>query len=114
MKIWLDDVRPAPEGWNHCKKAEEAFWYIMNAESCLGDRVTELSFDHDLGAIHTGYDLARWIEALAYNNRIPAITWKIHSANPVGRKNIEMAMQNADRYWEQHAESTRISEDQRS
>jgi len=30
---------------------------------------------------------------------IKPFTWEIHSANPVGRKNIEQAMKSAERFW---------------
>ena len=67
-----------------------------------------ISFDHDLGDNRlSGYDLAKWVERRAHLNQIKRITWDIHSANPVGRKNIEMAMSNADKYWTQHEEEKR-------
>lgn len=43
MKLWLDDVRPAPEGWVHVRTAEEA------REKLLAGGVVECSLDHDLG-----------------------------------------------------------------
>lgn len=58
-----------------------------------------VSFDHDLGIGKTGYDIAKWIEQKAYEGKIKKLKWEIHSANPVGEKNIRMAMENADRYW---------------
>lgn len=61
-----------------------------------------ISFDHDLGRNLSGYDLAKYIEKWAFHNLMNRITWEIHSANPVGRKSIEMAMKNADKYWTQH------------
>mgnify|MGYP006350909759 CR=1 FL=1 len=51
---------------------------------------------------NNGYFVAKKVEALAFANEIPRIKWSIHSQNPVGRKNIEMAMKNADKYWSQN------------
>jgi len=93
MKLWLDDVREAPDGWLWCKKVEEALDLLESFE------ITEISFDHDLGYDMSGYDLACWIEREATLG-LPRLTWKVHSANPVGRKRIEAAMIMADRYWD--------------
>lgn len=43
MKLWLDDVRPAPEGWTWVKTVDEA-----RARLVAGG-VDHLSLDHDLG-----------------------------------------------------------------
>lgn len=41
--LWLDDVRPAPEGWVWCKTTREAREVLMSRF------VVEASLDHDLG-----------------------------------------------------------------
>lgn len=98
MRLWLDDLRPMPEGYDrHVKTAKEAI------EALLVWTVTHISFDHDLGEPEcgTGYDVASWIERQAFENtNVERVSWRIHSANPVGRRNIEAAMTSADRYWE--------------
>jgi len=96
MRVWLDDVRVMPEGFD--------VW-VNNATSCIDlietGMVTHISFDHDLGVpIFTGYTVACVLENLAYHNKIKRISWDIHSQNPVGRENIERAMRKADEYWE--------------
>jgi hypothetical protein len=95
MKLWLDDIRTMPEGFDwHCWGSGEAFHWIRTGT------VTFISFDHDLGEDSlTGYDVAKEIERLASIGMIPTIEWTVHSANPVGRKNIEMAMQQAEKFW---------------
>ena len=94
MKLWLDDVRTPPdETWTWVKTCQEAMNRLVYND------VVHVSFDHDLGTELTGYDLAKEIEKMAYHRILPSITWSIHSANPVGRRNIEMAMMNADKYW---------------
>ncbi len=96
-KIWLDDIRLPPEGWTWVKTSTEAMLALSTGN------VEEISLDHDLGDeeddTNTGYTVAKFIEKEAYLKRLPKLKWKIHSANPVGRKNMEAALKNADRYW---------------
>lgn len=95
MRVWLDDIRSMPPGFDvHVTNAMEAMKLIT-----LG-KVTHISFDHDLGLEMSGYAVACCIEAAAYANRIPRMTWAIHSANPVGRANIKSAMERANYFWE--------------
>lgn len=96
MYIWLDDVRSAPDGWTHIQTIEAVIDILKTGV------VTAISFDHDLGYEKTGYDLAKWIEVAAFNDTLPRLEWAVHSANPVGRTNIQTAMNNANRYWESH------------
>ena len=48
-------------------------------------------FDHDLGKEKTGYDLAKWIVNKDLDEDfIPEdFEFHVHSANPIGRENIE-------------------------
>ena len=97
MRIWLDDIRPAPAGYIHHTDPEVVI------ELLLTGQVTAISFDHDLGEdMLSGYDVAKVIEQLAFEACITRVEWQIHSANPVGRKNIEAAMRNADKYWQRN------------
>lgn len=94
MKLWLDDIRPAPEGWIWCKGPYEAIGYL----SC--NVVDEISFDHDLGDdTLSGYDVACKIEGFAHRKDILPLRWAIHSANPIGRDRIRQAMESAERFW---------------
>lgn len=95
MKIWLDDIRPMPQGFDiHCKTQNEAMLHLAKGY------VVHISFDHDLGEnAGNGYGVAQAIEYWAYYSVIPPLTWDVHSANPVGRRNIELAMNSAERYW---------------
>ena len=94
MKLWLDDERAMPPQFDtQVKTAEEAITLLKTQQ------VTHISFDHDLGEGQTGYDVAKWIEKRAWYGTMPPMEWQIHSANPVGRQNITIAMKNADRYW---------------
>lgn len=96
MKIFLDDVRPCPDGYDaHVKTAQGAIDLIKNGNVSL------ISLDHDLGPDEagTGYDVALFIEEAAYRKTIKPLHWQIHSANPVGIQNMRKALENADRYW---------------
>ena len=76
MKLWLDDVRPAPEGWAWVKNVQTARVALR-----LG-KVSEASLDHDLGEDEpTGYDLVSWMEETGC---WPSGQVHVHSANPVG------------------------------
>jgi hypothetical protein len=97
MKIYLDDIRNAPDDtWTVCRTAEEA----SDLLKLMGEAVEEMSFDHDLGYERTtGYDLACWMERDASEGRWDRVPPKlqVHSANPVGRKNIQAAIDSIER-----------------
>lgn len=94
-KLYLDDLRPTPKDFNlRAYTAQEAIAMLEKGG------ISAISFDHDLGPDEagTGYDVAKWIEEKAYtdpNFTVPE--WNIHSANPVGAKNIERAMESSER-----------------
>lgn len=111
MKIWMDDMRPAPEGYIWVTTVEAAIYEITqyNHESdwdweqyILGyvDRETferrhkiwsveEISCDNDLGEGNAeGYKLLDWLEATGRNYPI-----RIHSANPVARQRMQAIIQ---------------------
>lgn len=81
IQVWLDDERPAPEGWTAVRWPQEAIDWLRT------QRVTHISLDHDLGddARGTGYDVIVWIEAeMRWSGfKPPQIT--VHSANPAAR-----------------------------
>jgi hypothetical protein len=87
LKIWLDDVRPAPKGYLHAWNYESAI-YLIEHLSCLENGIELISFDHDLGENKSGYDVAKYI----VENNIKINRYKVHSANPVGRFNIEQLL----------------------
>jgi hypothetical protein len=89
--LFLDDLRQPPEGAVCCRTAKEALRLLEAGQ------VTHISFDHDLGTRLTGYDVAKQIEQWVMEGKIPLPSWEVHSANPVGRQNIEAAMRSAER-----------------
>lgn len=93
MKIYLDDERPAPEGWVLVRWPKEVIEYLKTGE------VTEISLDHDLGDdnVGTGYDVILWIEKeIAINGFVPQRI-KIHSANTSARMKMELGVRNIQR-----------------
>jgi hypothetical protein len=86
MKIWIDDVRPAPEGYHWCQSVNEAKGFI---EGCLkwNGKIELLDLDHDAGDYaYDGGDyikLLDWLEEIGINYPI-----HIHSMNPVGVANM--------------------------
>lgn len=95
MKLWLDDIRDAPdETWTVVRTACEAADMIFSYD------VEVISLDHDLGdGVMTGYDLMNEIEVNAAKQwwtRVP-LQFEIHSANPVGRKNMQAAIDSIER-----------------
>lgn len=99
MKLYLDDLRtPVDESFVIVRSFDEAVRFVR-----LNGVPEFISFDHDLGAdkngwpLPTGYDFAKWLvnSDLDRAIRIPQnFSFKVHSQNPVGAKNIEALLNN--------------------
>ena len=100
MKLWIDDVRPAPEGYVWCKSVNEAIakienfeqdsfqdYYIDNIPFDKLEKIELINIDHDAGDYASdGGDYIRlldWLEETGRNYPI-----HIHSMNPVGIENM--------------------------
>ena len=109
MKLWLDDVRPAPEGYVWCHSVWRVEKEICIREMknlslreelragihpepakeilALIDEIELIDIDHDLGdyAVYggDGIKLLDWLEETGRNYPI-----RIHSMNPVGVENM--------------------------
>lgn len=108
MKLWIDDVRPAPDGYIWCKSVEEAKNTIVNANAkfakqCEKGFIPDLSLhidlidlDHDAGDYASaGGDyikLLEWLEWL-YDGKGTYTQFRIHSMNPVGAANMRAIIQ---------------------
>src|SRR5690348_3907144 len=89
MRVFLDDERATPSGW------ERAYWPDEAIELLKTGRVSEISLDHDLGDDDrgTGYDVVAWIEeAVATSDFLPPRIL-VHSANPAARARMEAGIQ---------------------
>jgi len=93
MKVYLDDLRPTPEGWTRVYWPDEAIELLKTGN------VDVISLDHDLGDDErgTGYDVVVWIEeAVATKNIIPPEI-KVHSANSSAREKMEAGIRSIQR-----------------
>ena len=105
MKLWIDDLRPAPEGYIWAKSVSDAKDYIVSRETFNGlpwlfengceevIRPFELiDIDHDAGeySVYGGdYNkLLDWLEETGRNYPI-----HIHSMNVVGVQNMRRIIQ---------------------
>ena len=115
MKLWIDDVRPAPDGYVWCKSVNQAKDFIIHQEQkrdealalarsnlnkrhdliayrgalrIAGRREIELiDIDHDAGDYaKDGGDYIRLLDWLEETGRNYPI--RIHSQNPVGVENM--------------------------
>ncbi len=87
MKIWVDDVRPIPHDYVGAKSVNQAIALIEEAER-EGETVELLDLDHDLGDFATdGGDAIKLLDYLAERETFYPVA--IHTANPVGRANME-------------------------
>lgn len=108
MKLWVDDVRPAPDGYVWAKsvskaksviakleyrnqKEQEEFWGLRPEP----DLLEVIDMDHDAGDYaKDGGDyikLLDWLEATGRNYPI-----RIHSMNPVGIENMRRIIRRND------------------
>ena len=100
MRLWIDDVRPAPEGYIWVKSVGEARTRIIasdNMQETLKEvfhvepndnlKIELIDIDHDAGEyVNEGGDYIRlldWLEETGRNYPI-----RIHSMNPVGCANM--------------------------
>lgn len=79
MKLYMDDERVTPEGWERTYTVEETKKVLLTR------KVTHLSLDNDLGSEDPkteGFNVLDWLEEEVYNDPtfpIPIIT--VHSSN---------------------------------
>ena len=93
MKIWLDDVRPAPEGYTHCHSVREAIEAIEKGEKT--EEIEIVDCDHDLGDYACdGGDGIKLLDWLVERGTLYPV--RLHTMNPVGRENMQRII---NRYW---------------
>lgn len=93
LKLYLDDLRPCPQGFTLARTVEEAIDIYTNHPRGTERRI--LSLDHDLGGIDgiytkTGYDFCKWLVEETFHNPfmpLPHVIY-MHTSNPVGRDNM--------------------------
>jgi hypothetical protein len=120
MKLFLDDIRVPYEVFKMFinplyEKNED--WIIVRDYYEFINFISEfglpdfISFDHDLSYDHyldenqkdinyenleekTGYDACKWLCEYCSENNLKLPQYFVHSANPVGKKNIECYLEN--------------------
>ncbi|SOE64732.1 hypothetical protein SAMN05446935_2517 [Burkholderia sp. YR290] len=88
-RLFIDDIRdPVVPDWVIARTSSEAIT-ALEARGCP----FEISFDHDLGGDDTAMVVAKKLISMdldAGGGFIPAdFVYSVHSANPVGKSNIE-------------------------
>ena len=98
MRLWIDDVRPAPEGYAWCRSVNEAKKYIVAGYTAYAyllhkDKNIKLPFelldlDHDSGDYYKDggdfIEILKWFE----KTQTPCPPIRLHSMNPVGVANM--------------------------
>lgn len=93
-KLWLDDIREIPDGYFGAKSVNEAIRIIELIEH-RGGIIELVDLDHDLGDFaRFGGDAIKLLDYLCERETFYPIA--IHTANPVGRSNMERMIK---RYW---------------
>lgn len=102
-KLFIDDLREPPDdSWVVVRSYTEAIDYLANTG--MPDII---SFDHDLGLEETGYDTAKWIVNKVIDKELDIpdnFVYHVHSANPVGKRNIEALLDNFTKYYKENRE----------
>ena len=92
MKLWIDDIRPAPEGYVWKKSVNSCLKFIgvaLTFVSTWEEPGLFLDIDHDAGEYAVdGGDYVKILDALEKANLSMPISVHIHSQNPVGVENM--------------------------
>jgi hypothetical protein len=87
MKLWIDDVRPAPDGyvWIKTVNAAKMLIRLKDINGSAPEGIELIDIDHDAGECGPPdyIKLLDWLEETGRNYPI-----RIHSANPVGVANM--------------------------
>jgi hypothetical protein len=102
MKLYMDDLRPTPDGWERTYTTEET-------KALLEKRiVTHLSLDNDLGeGQEEGYKVLDWLEETVWNDPtfpLPEVT--IHSSNASRVEYMKLALKSIERIRQQQVGGT--------
>jgi len=94
VKVYLDDERKAPEGWQQVRWPNEAIRLLETGA------VKEISLDHDLGDDDrgTGYDVILWIEEAVISRGFKPPKIRVHSANSSARQKMEQGIESIERH----------------
>lgn len=90
MKLWVDDLRPAPKGYIWVKSVKAAKTAIWQYEHNMIDDNILIDLDHDAGDyVSEGGDYIKLLDWLEAKNIVDTgYSFHIHSMNPVGVQNM--------------------------
>lgn len=92
MKLWIDDLRPAPAGYYWVRSVSEAKRIICDPVVNKDFPIEIIDIDHDAGAYaQQGGDYIKLLDWLEETGRSYPI--RIHSMNPVGVANMRAIIQ---------------------
>ena len=95
VRLYVDDLRPCPKGWDVARNFHEAIVMLESKE------YYEVSLDHDIASFYgnkemTGRDILNWLIARKLDGKPSPEIVRVHSANPVGCATME---EDIKRYW---------------
>ena len=94
MRIWIDDLRLAPNGYVWCKSVNQAKQIIRSYE-LTHTPIELIDIDHDAGDYaFDGGDFIKILDWMEFTNRNYPI--RIHSMNPVGVQNMRAIIKRND------------------
>lgn len=86
--LYIDDLRNPQQPLDIARNSQEAINYVKQ-NGCP----SYISFDHDLGGDDTAMNFVKWLVEYDMDQNGTVIPenfdFNVHSANPVGAKNIE-------------------------
>jgi hypothetical protein len=92
MKLYVDDIRNTPNGFNRAYSVNQAI-AMMTANN-----VQEISLDHDMGDFaNDGGDVIKLVYWMIQNSIFPPVV-HFHTSNPVGLNNMKSALMRYGNY----------------
>ena len=101
IKLWVDDVRPTPDGYTGFMTTNAALRFIRQNYM----DIEEISLDHDCGwNMNEGGDYINILREMQRLSRghgfdFSHIKFRLHSANPVGVQNMRYILE--DNGWKE-------------
>lgn len=95
MRLWLDDVRPAPPGWTWATTVDSTIQTLREHD------VYEISLDYDLDYTdgqRKGDEVLKWL-AMMVDQLDPFPVIHFHTANPQGGAKFAAIWQSIEARW---------------
>jgi hypothetical protein len=89
IRIFLDDERPTPDGWIHCRWPQE----VIDLLKANPENVEIVSLDHDLAdEMRNGYQVLLWIEEAVVTRGYRPPQLRVHSSNSSAAQKMQLAI----------------------